>query len=137
MIYYSILTKYTITNRLAIRNWIDDAIREEGFKSKEITFILCDDEYLLDMNKKYLEHDYYTDVITFDYTANKEVSGDIFISVDRIKENAKNNNVSEKNELYRVMIHGVLHLCGYKDKTIKQKEEMTQKENYYLEKMEV
>ncbi|MFM7473400.1 MAG: rRNA maturation RNase YbeY [Crocinitomicaceae bacterium] len=98
----------------------------------DITLIFCSDDYLLEINKKYLNHDYYTDVITFDYSDNQMVSGDLFISIDRVLENAKSFQVVAKEELIRVVCHGVLHLVGYKDKTEEEKKVMTSKENEYL-----
>lgn len=102
-----------------------------------INFIFCSDDYLLDINKQYLSHDYYTDIITFDYVEDKVVSGDLFISIDRIKENALSLNKSFINELYRVVFHGVLHLVGYKDKTDEEQAVMTQMEDFYLSKVDL
>jgi rRNA maturation RNase YbeY len=104
----------------------------ENFKSGEITIVFCIDDYLLEINKTYLNHDFYTDIITFDYSGNDFVSGDLFISVDRVKDNAESFSVSFDNELKRVIYHGVLHLCGYKDKTEKDEKEMREKENFYM-----
>jgi len=115
---------------LKINNLLDEENKIKG----ELSFIFCSDNYLLNMNKKYLKHNYYTDVITFDYCENNIVSGDVFISVDRIKENALTYKSSFDKELQRVMIHGVLHLVGYKDKTETQQKEMRDKENLYLNK---
>lgn len=98
----------------------------------DVTLIFCSDDYLLEINKKYLNHDYYTDVITFDYSDNQRVSGDLFISIDRVLDNAKSLQVVAKEELIRVVYHGVLHLVGYKDKTEEEKKVMTSKENEYL-----
>ena len=94
--------------------------------------MFCSDSFLLDLNKKHLGHDYFTDIITFSYTVNNKISGDLFISVDRVKENSLKECVSFEKELERVVYHGVLHLCGYKDKTEKEIKEMRSKENYYL-----
>jgi rRNA maturation RNase YbeY len=101
-------------------------------KAGDLCFIFCSDLFLLDMNKKHLNHDYYTDVITFDYTADNVVSGDIFISVERIDENARKFGVSFNHELSRVMYHGVLHLCGYDDKQKDEKRTMREKEDFYI-----
>lgn len=111
---------------------IENLIFNENKKEGELSFIFCSDEYLLKMNKEYLQHDFYTDVITFDYTETDIISGDVFISADRIKENAENYKTTFENELQRVMIHGVLHLVGYNDKTEEEQKEMTKKENQYL-----
>ena len=115
-------------------DWIKNTILNEGKQSGEISFVFCSDDYLLDINRQYLDHDYYTDIITFDYVEGNLISGDIFISIDRVKENADVFKVSFENELNRIIIHGVLHLLGYKDKDSKQKEVMTGKEDYYLQK---
>jgi len=111
---------------------IEALIFNENKKEGELSFVFCSDEYLLKMNIDYLNHNFYTDVITFDYTEGDVISGDVFISIERIKDNAKIFKTSFENELQRVMIHGVLHLIGYKDKTEDEKKEMRQKENKYL-----
>ncbi len=121
--------------RLLTKQWVKDVILAENHKLGDINFIFCSDNYLLDMNKQYLEHDYYTDVITFDYVENKLVSGDIFISIDRVKDNASEYKVSFLNELNRMLIHGVLHLLGYKDKEPSDKKIMTEKEDLYLKEL--
>jgi rRNA maturation RNase YbeY len=115
-----------------IIKWLTKSIRAEKHSPGEISFVFCSDKYLLKINRTYLKHDYYTDIITFDYCENKTVSGDIFISIDRVKDNAHHYKVSFENELYRVMIHGVLHLCGYGDKSTAAAKRMRQKEDYYL-----
>jgi rRNA maturation RNase YbeY len=117
-----------------LRNWINTVIKEEKKKTGDLNFILCSDEYLLRINQEYLEHDYYTDIITFDYVTEPVISGDVFISVDRVKENAAIYKVSFSAELNRIMIHGVLHLLGYMDKEVEHKRIMTEKEDYYLSK---
>lgn len=114
------------------RTWIINTIKSEGKIAGEISFIFCSDDYLLEINRQYLNHDYYTDIITFDYVENEIISGDIFISIDRVKENASEFKLSFQNELNRIMIHGVLHLIGYKDKEEDEKVLMTTKEDYYL-----
>lgn len=127
--------KYTIKNKLLLKQWIKDAIANEGLKPSEISFIFCSDEYLHKINVEYLNHDTYTDIITFDNSEDENViAGDIFISIDRIKENAKSFLVKEVDELHRVIIHGILHLCGYLDKKPVDKKRMTEKENEYLSK---
>lgn len=112
--------------------WIKDSIKNEAKKVGEISYIFCSDEYLHKMNLEYLNHDTYTDIITFDYTEENIVSGDIFISIDRVKENAIKFKTHFENELSRVIIHGALHLMGFKDKTPQQKEQMRSKEDFYL-----
>ena len=115
-------------------SWIKDAIANEQKILGEINYIFCDDDYLLEKNQTYLNHDTYTDIITFDYSEENSVSGDIFISIERLKENACKFAVPFDTELRRVMIHGVLHLIGYKDKSDKEKKLMREKEDFYLNK---
>ncbi len=128
---------YTLKNKGIIRKWISDTITTEGFKKvQELSFIFCNDDYLLSINKQYLDHNTYTDIITFDNSEDEDIiSGDIFISLDRTKENASLFNVAEANELHRVMIHGVLHLCGYLDESKEDKKLMTEKEDLYLSQL--
>ena len=114
------------------RRKISYIIDNEGFKEENIVLVFCSDSFLLDLNKKHLGHDYFTDIITFSYTVNNKISGDLFISVDRVKENSLKECVSFEKELERVVYHGILHLCGYTDKTQKEIKEMRSKENYYL-----
>ena len=107
-------------------------IDNEGVTKENIVIVFCSDSFLLDLNKKHLNHDYFTDIITFSYTTLDRISGDLFISVDRVKENALKEGVFFERELERVVYHGVLHLCGYNDKTPEEIKEMRSKENYYL-----
>jgi len=123
--------------RRSTTNWIKETIHLEEKSIGDISFIFCSDDYLLEVNKKYLTHDYYTDIITFDYVEDGLISGDIFISIDRVKENAKQFSTTLQDELNRILIHGVLHLLGYKDKIKKDKTLMTFKENYYLNVLKV
>ena len=119
--------------KAALRQWIKDTIVAEGYRLKELNYIFCSDAYLLTMNQQYLDHDTYTDIITFDNSELEQVIvGDIFISAERIKENAAKFKVTEETELHRVMIHGALHLLGYKDKSVASKNLMTQMEDKYL-----
>ena len=113
--------------------WLLAVAVAEGKPVHEVAYIFCSDDYLLQMNRDYLQHDYYTDVITFPYSQIL-VHGDIFISTDRIRDNARTNNISLERELCRVMVHGVLHLAGYSDKTDIERAQMTEKENFYLKK---
>ena len=115
------------------REKISYIIDNEGFIEKEITVVLCSDSYLLKMNKQHLNHDYFTDIITFSYNTENHISGDLFVSVDRLKDNAALFGVSFNTELERVIYHGVLHLCGYDDKTVDEISVMREKEKYYLE----
>ena len=114
--------------------WIEELILNEGKKPGDINYILCDDEYLIEINKQYLDHDYYTDIITFDYCKGKIISGDIFLSLQRVLDNSAQLKTDVEEELNRVLAHGVLHLCGYKDKTEEEEKMMRFKENFYLEK---
>lgn len=123
---------FQLENEQQILDWIKNTIQQEAKSATEISYIFCTDEYLYQMNLEYLNHDTYTDIITFDYTEKSVVSGDIFISIDRVKENAIKFKTTFKNELSRVIIHGVLHLLGYKDKTPEQKQVMRSKEDFYL-----
>jgi len=123
--------------RRSTTNWIKETIHLEEKSIGDISFIFCSDDYLLEVNKKYLTHDYYTDIITFDYVEDGLISGDIFISIDRVKENAKLFSTTLQDELNRILVHGVLHLLGYKDKIKKDKTLMTFKENYYLNMLKV
>ncbi|MES2454963.1 MAG: rRNA maturation RNase YbeY [Bacteroidota bacterium] len=127
---------YELKNKTLVRSWIADAILAEGYGLEELNFIFCSDTYLLGLNQQFLNHDTYTDVITFDNSEElKSIVGDIFISIDRIRENARENKVSARHELCRVMIHGTLHLLGYKDKRKADKLRMTEKEDHYLSQL--
>lgn len=126
---------FTLKQKDLLRTWIKNTIIEEGFKLKELNFIFCSDNYLLAMNQNYLKHNTLTDIITFDNSEDKRVIiGDIFIGLERIRENAQSFKVTTENELHRVMIHGTLHLLGYADKGKKAKALMTDKEDLYLSK---
>ena len=131
-IQFSFQTNYPFKSRTKIKQWIKQVIEAKGKKTGNITYIFCDDEYLLEVNKQYLQHDYYTDVITFDYMERDLISGDIFISTDRVRENALAFGSSETEELHRVIIHGALHLLGLKDKSEKEASQMRQAENEAL-----
>jgi probable rRNA maturation factor len=125
---------YKLKNKRQIGQWIKDTIHAEGCILDELTYIFCSDNYLLKINQQYLDHDTYTDIITFDNADSKGIiAGDIFISIERIRENAKKFDQTIVNELHRVIIHGVLHLLGYKDKTPEDNTKMTQKEDQYLD----
>lgn len=113
-------------------SWIKKVLDSEGKSLGELSYIFCDDEYLLDINQKFLNHDTYTDIISFDTSVGNIVAGDIFVSEERVKENAVTYNETFEEEMRRVIIHGVLHFCGYKDKTDAEREEMRSKENEKL-----
>lgn len=123
--------KYT-----GVKKWLTTEIENMGFVAGNINYIFCSDEYLLEMNRKHLEHDYYTDIITFNYCEDKEISGDMYISVDRIKENSVLLGTGD-SEIYRVIIHGVLHLCGFEDDTDEETEIMRQKEDEALLRLDL
>lgn len=126
-------TKFVLKHKNLLRTWINKAIEAENHQLSELNFIFCSDDYLLKINQQYLNHDTYTDIITFDNSEEEgTIIGDIFISIDRIRENSKEFNVKLTNELHRVMIHGTLHLLGYPDKKKEDKALMTQKEDFYL-----
>lgn len=134
ILFHNADTSYILKNKRIISSWITDTIKEEEKQLEEISYIFCTDDYLLKINQEHLDHDTYTDIITFDYTEDGIISSEIYISVDRVRENAKNLGVAALDEMHRVIIHGVLHLCGYKDKSDLQSQEMRGKENYYLGK---
>jgi rRNA maturation RNase YbeY len=124
---------FKLERPLAVKRWIRTVIEQHGRKVGAINYVFCTDNYLLDINNQYLKHDYYTDIVTFDNSDKKgEVAGDLFISIDRVKDNASSLKIEVKEELKRVMIHGILHLLGYKDKTKAQEKEIRQKENESL-----
>lgn len=116
------------------KQWLEDLILSEGKKLGEINYIFCDDEYLLKINQDYLQHDYYTDIITFDYVKGKTISAEIFVSLQRISDNASTLSREYEDELRRVLAHGILHLIGYKDKTEEEEKEMRRMEDLYLTK---
>ena len=122
----------TIAINEDISTWLEDIIVNEEKKLGKIQYIFCDDEYLLNVNREYLQHDFYTDIITFDYVKGKKISGDIFVSLPRIKDNAVQLSTDENEELKRVLAHGILHLCGYKDKSEEEILVMRNKEDHYL-----
>jgi len=132
MISFFYETDFEISNENSWNTWLESVVEKEGFELDEINYIFCDDEYLLQINIEYLQHDYYTDVIGFQYSEGKNLTGDIYISIDRVKENASENTVSFKKELARVMIHGILHFMNYKDKTAEEIEKMRRAEDKYL-----
>ena len=130
--YDSCETSIPAIDQERISNWVNRVVVTNGFKIGEINYYFCSDNYLLEMNREHLNHDYFTDIITFDYTVSDVISGDLFISIDTVADNAKEYNCEYLQELYRVMIHGVLHLLGIDDKTDADQEIMTQKEDESL-----
>ncbi|GGK38213.1 MULTISPECIES: rRNA maturation RNase YbeY [Flavobacteriaceae] len=132
MIQFNYETAFKLENEAAVQSWIIACIKSYGFIEGEISYILCDDEYLHKLNVEFLKHDTFTDVISFDYTLGKLISADIFISVERVQENAQNFNQNIDNELNRVLIHGILHCLGFKDKSEEEKQKMRFEEDKCL-----
>jgi probable rRNA maturation factor len=132
MIEYTSIGKFTLEKEKSISSWIEFVLDEEEKELGEINYIFCDDDYLLDININILKHNTLTDIISFDYTLGTVISGDVYISYERVRENAEKLAVIFEDELHRVMIHGLLHYCGYQDKTEADKQMMRSKEDYYL-----
>ncbi|MDR2147180.1 MAG: rRNA maturation RNase YbeY [Tannerella sp.] len=133
MILYNVEnTKIPPIPRRKISAWIKAIAAQNDKKVGDIAYIFCSDERMLEINQQYLKHDYYTDIITFDYSEKTMISGDIFISPDTVRSNAEKFGTGFENELYRVMIHGVLHLCGFRDKTPAEEKEMRRQEDTAL-----
>ena len=129
--FYENLTETVDTN---YKKWLEEIILSENKKLGEINYIFCNDEYLLKVNQDYLQHDYYTDIITFDYVKGRTISGEIFVSLQRISDNASTLSKDYEEELRRVLAHGILHLSGYKDKSEEEEQLMRSKEDFYLAK---
>ncbi len=123
---------FALDKAQSVNSWLLSAIVEEGFEPGDLSYVFMGDAALLRINQEYLNHDTYTDIITFDYSEDKTVSGEIYISIERVRDNALKYSENSLKELHRVMIHGILHLCGYTDKDADSKAEMTGKEDYYL-----
>ena len=123
---------FSLKTESAVTKCVKALVKQELREIGDITFVFCDDNYLHKINLEFLDHDTYTDIITFDYSVGNEVISEIYISIDRVEENAKKYSQTFENEIHRVMIHGVLHLCGYKDKLAEDKQIMRDKENHYL-----
>ena len=132
MVEYNYETSFELKDEILLENWIEEVASNKGFEVGEINYIFCDDAYLHKLNVEFLQHDTLTDVISFDNSLGKLINGDIFISVERVQENAKEYNVSFDDELHRVMIHGVLHYMGFKDKTDEEVKQMRSAENAAL-----
>jgi len=135
MINFNYETNFALSNEDVVAAWIAESIKSEEHSLEEVNYIFCDDDYLHKLNVEFLNHDTLTDIISFDYSVGKIIQGDIFISVERVKENASDFEVPFLEELHRVIIHGVLHYCGYKDKTPKDSLLMREKENFYLKRL--
>jgi probable rRNA maturation factor len=126
---------YVLPAKRKVKSWLKTSIEHQKMSIGTINVVFCSDQHLLGINIEYLNHDYYTDIITFNYCEATLISGDLFISIDRIKDNSKNNKLLFVNELHRVIIHGVLHLCGFNDITKAEKKEIRQMEDYFLNKI--
>ncbi|MGC1205988.1 MAG: rRNA maturation RNase YbeY [Flavobacteriaceae bacterium] len=137
MISFNYETDFNLQNESVISSWISDVISAEGFKQDEINYVFCDDDYLHKLNVEFLKHDTLTDIISFDYSIGKIIQGDIYISIERVQDNARDFKVSFDKELQRVIIHGILHYCGYKDKADEDAKLMRNKENHYLSHLEL
>jgi len=132
MIDFNYLDKFQLSQEQEIRAWLEFVLDQEDRELGEVSYIFCDDDYLYDINVKHLNHNTLTDIISFDYSLGKVVSGDIYISIERVDENARERGIEFNDELYRVMVHGMLHYIGYKDKSESQSKTMRKKEDYYL-----
>jgi rRNA maturation RNase YbeY len=126
-------SKVTLANRVALKSFIEKRVKKEGYSIETLTYVFCSDKYLLKMNKDFLSHNYYTDIISFDLSETPgNLIGEVYISVDRVKDNAKTHRTSLKEELHRVIFHGALHFCGYKDKKPTDTKKMRQMEDRWL-----
>ncbi|RZN84482.1 MAG: rRNA maturation RNase YbeY [Winogradskyella sp.] len=134
MISFNYEIDFKLDKEVETSKWISDLIIEENYKEGEINYIFCSDEYLHKINLDFLNHDTLTDIISFDYSVGKELHGDIYVSIERVRDNSKDFGTTFSNELARVMAHGVLHYCGYKDKSDEESKLMRSKENHYLSK---
>jgi rRNA maturation RNase YbeY len=134
MISFNYEIEFSLQDEASVSTWISNLINEEDCREGEINYVFCSDDYLHKINIDFLDHDTLTDIISFDYSVGKELHGDIYISIDRVIDNAKDFDVQFKDELARVMVHGVLHYCGYKDKSEEDVMIMRSKEDYYLSK---
>ena len=137
IIYQNEGVKAPLIKKREVTKWIKDVAASYGKKVGDVSYIFCSDEKILEINKEYLQHDYYTDIITFDYTDEDVISGDIFISLDTVESNAKEFNTDYLEELHRIIIHGILHLCGINDKGPGEREYMTECENKALQLIKI
>lgn len=133
MIEFNFETDFELKDKSKLQKWITETITSEEFELGEIIYVFCDDEYLHKLNVEFLNHDTLTDIISFDYGVGKQINGEIYISVERIADNSKDYKTMFEDELHRVMIHGILHFCGYKDKSDLEEKSMRNKENISLE----
>ena len=136
MIGFNYETDFKLSDEVRVSKWISSTIQAENCREGEINYVFCNDDYLHKLNVEFLNHDTLTDIISFDYTVGKELHGDIFISIERVMDNAKDLGLFFHDELNRVIVHGVLHYCGYKDKTEEDAQHMRSKEDYYLKQLD-
>ncbi len=132
MIGFNYETDFSLQNEEELRAWLNSVAHLEGYSIEDVNFIFSDDDFLHELNLKFLDHDTLTDVIGFDYSIGKNLHGDIFISIDRVRENAMKFSIDFINELKRVMVHGLLHFCGWSDKTENERSKMQQREDFHL-----
>lgn len=135
MIEFDFETEFELSDPARLKKWISGVIRDEGFEPGEISYFFCGDDYLYKLNQEFLGHDTLTDILSFDYRIGKQINGEVFISVERVVDNAAIFNVPFNKELHRVMIHGILHYCGYKDKTTDEEQIMRSKEDEAIAKL--
>ncbi len=137
MIDFHYETDFELENQSQLQSWISDIITSEGFELGELLYVFCDDDFLHKLNVEFLKHDTLTDIISFDYKVGKQINGEIYISIERVADNAKDYKTDFKDELHRVMIHGILHFCGFKDKSETEEQLMRQKEEESLRKLSI
>ncbi|WP_452230561.1 rRNA maturation RNase YbeY [Lacinutrix sp. MEBiC02404] len=135
MISFNYENDFKLNNEEQLAKWISSVIVSEGCTEDEINYVFCDDAYLHKLNVEFLKHDTLTDIISFDYSMGKTLQGDIFISIERVEDNAKDFKVEFSEEVQRVLVHGILHYCGYKDKSEEEAKLMRSKENFYLKQL--
>ena len=135
MIEFNFETNFELQNTVNIQNWISEIIISEGFELGELVYIFCNDDYLHKLNMEFLDHDTLTDILSFDYCVGKQINGEIYISVERVTDNSKDFKTNFDDELHRVIIHGVLHFCGYKDKSYIEEQAMRSKEDDALQRL--
>ncbi|WP_347373618.1 rRNA maturation RNase YbeY [Aequorivita sp. Q41] len=135
MIDFNFETDFDLNNESELKVWIAETIHSEGFELGEITYVFCNDTFLYNLNVEFLNHETLTDIISFDYKLGNQINGEIYISIERVLDNSKEFDTSFENELHRVLIHGILHFCGYKDKTVSEEQLMRQKEDEALQKL--
>ena len=137
MISFNYETQYELKGEAKISNWISSVINSENHKEGQINYVFCDDAYLHKLNLEFLKHDTLTDIISFDYSLGKILNGDIYISIERAEDNAKDFGVSFQEEIHRLIVHGILHYCGFKDKAEDDAKLMRGKENFYLRQLPI